>query len=221
MRGHRKKFRVFISHYANADKEIAAKLKEWIETQYQSKVKVFASSSEHNGVTINSIKSGTFATSEIDTNLATHDVLITLLTPTSIKRPWVIFESGAGFGRGKTFIPILCKGLTRESIDKNNPLRELEVRSASAPSNFNTILQELDAALGLKHTSVGAEELRAALCKPDSSSIKTNAASEPNGKHVTGHFPGGGILAPKAEPSGVRPDLENDPHIAFAKSHSA
>lgn len=213
---------VFISHCANADGDIAAKLKEWIETQYQTKgVRVFVSSSEHDGVIENSIKSGTFAKSEIGKKLASHDVLISLLTPTSVKRPWVIFESGAGFCKGRAFIPMLCRGLEIESIDDGNPLKELEVRSANEPRKFATILRELDKALNGKHSTIGVDELRAALCKQAGSTPKTNAASKLNGKPATGRPLGGGVIAPKEELGGVCPDLEHDPHIAFAKSHSA
>lgn len=174
---------VFISHFANDDGDIAAKLKLWIETQYKTKIaQVFVSSSENDGYSENSIKSGMLATSEIGKNLKSFDVLISLLTPNSIKRPWVIFESGVGFGRGKHFIPILCRKLDRKSMDIHNPLKDLQVRSASKPEEFETILRELDKALGDKHTSIGVEELRKALCDPTVNAYKSASEHSQHGK---------------------------------------
>ena len=157
---------VFISHYADGDGDIAAKLKEWIETQYRVKnIAVFSSSSEHeDDISDNSIKSGTLSMSSIGKNLASHDVLISLLTPASVKRLWVVFEAGVGFGKGKAFIPILCRGGKLSSLPQ--PFSDLYVREASSKPKFNTILKEIDKALGCKHTNVGVEELRTALCEP-------------------------------------------------------
>ena len=208
-----KRIVVFISHYANGDGDIAAKLKEWIETQYRARhVDVFVSSSEYNGSTTNSIKSGTFAASEIGKNLSSHDVLISLLTPASIKRPWIVFESGAGFGKGSGFIPILCRGLARDSIDNNNPLKEIEGRSASEPKGFDTILQELDKALKGKHTSVGVEELRNALCK--------HVDQEPIDKCSHDNSAAGGVIVDPNELGGVHvADEDNSLHEYRSNPH--
>ena len=128
-------------------------------------VAVFSSSSEHDGyASDNSIKSGALSMSAIDKNLASHDVLISLLTPESVKRPWVVFEAGVGFGKGKAFVPILCRDGKLNSLPK--PFSDLFVREASSKQKFNTILKEIDKALGYKHTNVGVEELRKTLCDP-------------------------------------------------------
>lgn len=194
----RRKTIVFISHYADGDGDIAAKLKEWIETQYRAKnVAVFSSSSEYGGdASDNSIKSGTLSMSAIDKHLVRHDVLISLLTPESVKRPWVVFEAGVGFGKGKAFLPILCRGGKLNSLPK--PFSDLYVREASSKQKFNTILKEIDKALGYKHTSVGVEELRNCLCA---------SAAPQHDQHVTW----GGVPAGDDHSGGVDPNAYPHP----------
>ena len=147
---------VFISHYAHEDSELARKFKQWIETHYKvQKVKVFASSAG------NCIKTGTFFMSRIGQMLTMKDVLISLLSPASMSRPWVIFETGAGVC-AKALLPILCKGAQKKDLAP--PFQELQIKDASNPSQFNEVLCELDKALGGKHTDVGVDELRHCLC---------------------------------------------------------
>lgn len=213
----RRKLIVFISHHADGDGELAVKLKQWLETQYQTKnIEVFVSSSENDGTTRNSIQSGTIAKEAIAKKLANHDVLISLFTPTSIERPWVIFESGIGFGRGRTFIPILCKGLDWDSIDIHNPLKDLEVRNAQDPKKFDTILYEIDKALGRKHTNVGVEDLRKCLC---------STATPRRGRHLmkdcvlAAQNHGGGVLVTKGLDGSFHPVGEYDPHTICDTPH--
>lgn len=143
---------VFISHYAHEDSELAKKFKQWIETHYKvQKVKVFASSAE------SCIKTGTFFMSKIGQMLTMKDVLISLLTPASMSRPWVIFETGAGVC-AKALLPILCRGAQKKDLVP--PFQELQIKDASIPSQFHEVLRELDKALGGKHTDVGVDELR-------------------------------------------------------------
>lgn len=147
---------VFISHYAQEDSELAKKFKQWIETHYKvQRVKVFASSAG------NCIKTGTFFMSRIGQMLTMKDVLISLLSPASMSRPWVIFETGAGVC-AKALLPILCKGAQKKDLAP--PFQELQIKDASNPSQFNEVLCELDKALGGKHTDVGVDELRHCLC---------------------------------------------------------
>ena len=143
---------VFISHYAHEDSELAKKFKQWIETHFKvQRVKVFASSAE------SCIKTGTFFMSKIGQMLTMKDVLISLLTPASMSRPWVIFETGTGVC-SKALLPILCRGAQKENLPP--PFQELQIKDASIPSQFHEVLCELDKALGGRHTDVGVEELR-------------------------------------------------------------
>jgi hypothetical protein len=45
-------------------------------------------------------------------------VVVLMLSPASIKRPWINFEAGAAWLTGKALIPVCFGGLTKGSMDK-------------------------------------------------------------------------------------------------------
>ena len=50
--------------------------------------------------------------------LASARVVIVMLSPESVKRPWVNFEAGAAWLSGKVIIPVCYGGLTKSSLSK-------------------------------------------------------------------------------------------------------
>ncbi len=95
---------VFVSH-ASTDNPIVDILKTQIDRVFANGVQVFASSVP--GV----IKPGRDWLDEIKSNLEVAKVVIIIITPTSINRPWIWFEVGASWSKmesGKGRIYPLC-----------------------------------------------------------------------------------------------------------------
>lgn len=73
-------------------------------------------------------------------------VLIGLLTPTSVHRPYVLFELGARWGVEKPLIPLLASGADYELLPE--PLKGKNAISASVRSDLQDLLDTLSSQLG-------------------------------------------------------------------------
>jgi PAS domain S-box-containing protein len=62
------------------------------------------------------IKPGQVWTNEIESRLMASRVILVLLTPNSLGRPWIYFESGYGFSNRKTQVIPLCLGITVSDV---------------------------------------------------------------------------------------------------------
>ena len=92
---------VFISHIVE-EKEVALKLKEYLERDFLKKF-VFVSSDD--------LKPGMAWFEEIIDNLQKTKMLLLMCSPRSINKPWLHFEAGAIFIQKKIVIPICYSGL--------------------------------------------------------------------------------------------------------------
>ena len=95
---------IFISHITE-EKEIAIKLKEFIESKFLKSIEVFASSHE------DSIRLGDEWIKNIKSSLMNCDVVIVLCSPVSVSRPWINFEAGGGWIREVPVIPLCHSGI--------------------------------------------------------------------------------------------------------------
>lgn len=74
------------------------------------------------------------------------DSFIALLTPSSLKSMYVLFELGARWGAGRHFVPLLL-GAEPEALD--GPLRALNVLKATNESHIHALIESVAAALGI------------------------------------------------------------------------
>ena len=124
---------LFISHAA-AD----APLAEFIEQQARSSIP---------GVAIfrttrtGSIAAGKEWLREIGRHLKSADRFLVLLTPWSLKRPWIWFEGGAAWIREKTVVPVTAGGLAANDVPE--PLRLLQLLSLENPDDVRQAFKEL------------------------------------------------------------------------------
>lgn len=85
---------------------------------------------------------------EIGDNLKMASGYVVLLTPNSVNRPWVWFETGAAWMSGRPFVPVLAGGLRAEDVPP--PLSMLQLlrteRHDEAQLMFTT--------LGLRHENI-------------------------------------------------------------------
>lgn len=87
--------RLFISH-ATSDGDFANAVKQEIEKVFANDVDVFCTSSP------GAISVGTDWLSEIESKLGNAQAVITIITPISVERPWLWFEVGATWAKGRT-----------------------------------------------------------------------------------------------------------------------
>lgn len=135
--------KVFISH-VHVEKEIAIAFKELIEDAFLGMIETFVSSDGE------SIRMGRDWLREIDTALTDCVLEIILSSPTSVTRPWINFEAGAGWIRKIPVVPLCHAGLVRDNLP--SPLGSLQSANATDESHLRLIFVELAQALGAKKT---------------------------------------------------------------------
>src|SRR5262245_304192 len=100
----RQKTVVFVSHISE-EAELGAILKLRIEKDFLSIVNVFVSSHS------DSVRPGAKWLQQLDLELGKAAVLLILASPTSVTRPWVNFEAGAGWSKNVPVVPICHSGM--------------------------------------------------------------------------------------------------------------
>lgn len=126
-----KKATVFISHITE-EKEIAQALKQVIESAFLGLIDVFVSSDA------DSIRLGGKWLLSLTTALKCCKIEILLASPTSVKRPWVNSEAGAGWVRDIPVIPLCHSGMTLETLP--TPLSELQGAIATDPDQLRKLV---------------------------------------------------------------------------------
>ena len=104
------RLRVFLSH-AHSDKDVAEVLHKCIEDTFRGLLSVFRSSD-----TGKSIRIGDSIKAEIRRSLKNCVAAISLLSHTSINRPWINVEFGAVWMLDATIIPVLIPGLQHKDL---------------------------------------------------------------------------------------------------------
>ena len=120
---------VFFSH-AHEDADCAAAIGRWLYENLSAGVEIFDSTD---------LPAGTDWPNELRKALMKASLVLSLITPNSIQREWVYFESGAGYGRGRPVIPI-CWGGIRVS-DLTPPLKFLQ--SVDVPGKERKLLDSV------------------------------------------------------------------------------
>jgi hypothetical protein len=102
---------VFIS-YIHEDVEVAQALQRFIQVKLGDMQDVFLSADPW------MIYAGEDWLRKITSELRSAKVVVLLLTPTSVQRPWVNFEAGGAWLAGKPVIPVCFGGLTPATLPK-------------------------------------------------------------------------------------------------------
>lgn len=132
---------IFISHISE-EENLALALSKLIKENFASMLDVFVST----------IPLGTVWFEGIERALNECELAIVLASPESVKRPWINFESGAIFSRGKTVIPLCHSGITKNSLPE--PLKHLQAVDASDPNGLQHMIHSIGVVLDLNPTSV-------------------------------------------------------------------
>jgi hypothetical protein len=100
---------IFLSH-VSTEGLLALVLKEWIQTIFDNRIKVFVSSD------IKNITAGDLWLGDIRKALERSKLLVILCSPHSITRPWVNFEAGCAWLKKIPVIPICHSGQRPEHL---------------------------------------------------------------------------------------------------------
>lgn len=137
-----KKKKIFISHIA-LDEVLALELKRWIETAFRGQCEVFVAGS------FQDIRPGEQWIRKVRQSLVSCDLLLVICSRKSINSRWVLFETGAIWGREVTILPICCDS----AVDLPVPFAENQLLNFSDPDFSKKLIESLAAALGLPDKS--------------------------------------------------------------------
>ena len=99
--------KVFVSHITE-EAALGGVLKGWIESTFLGQVEVFVS--EHD------IGSGDQWFRRLESELTDARAMLVLCSDRSVFKPWVNFETGAGYIKGIPIIPICYSGITVDTL---------------------------------------------------------------------------------------------------------
>lgn len=136
---------VFVSHAA-VDSEIATTFKNDVEKSFLGLCQLFVSSN------LDSIQGGREWMQEIKTNLAEAAVLVSLVSPVSITRPWIYAEFGAGWIRGIPTISVCHSGLRKDQLPV--PLSHFQALNLLDEMHLEHLYGQISSALGCQKPEI-------------------------------------------------------------------
>ncbi len=129
---------LFISH-ATSDAEFANAVQQEVEKVFANGVAVFCTSSP------GAISVGSDWLSNIEQKLDNAKAVIAIITPTSIERPWLWFEVGATWSRGRTgecrIYPLCAPEIDLSSLPA--PLNRLQALSMRRAQDLRLLFEAL------------------------------------------------------------------------------
>jgi len=131
--------KIFISHIIE-EGQLAKVLKKWIESVFGINNEVFVSSDPDN------IPAGSDWFDKISEALNTSKAFLVLCSPNSLLRPWINFETGCGYIKNVTIIPICHSGLTIDRLPLPiSRFQALEINNKNfLPDLFKSLAKNLD-----------------------------------------------------------------------------
>ena len=153
-----KKSGIFISHITE-ERATALLLKDLLQRTLSRDLPIFVSSDYE------SIRGGDVWFTTIVKGIKGCVVIIVLLSPDSLSRPWINFEAGLGVGADVTVIPAVVHGLERGEV--GHPLTSLHIRSLQTLSDVHAVMNDVGAKIGILHpVMVDANALLALASRP-------------------------------------------------------
>jgi hypothetical protein len=135
--------RLFISH-ASSDGEFANAVKQEIEKTFANGIEVFCTSSP------GAIAAGSDWLNEIEQRLANTQAVIPIITPVSIERPWLWFEVGATWNKGRAgncrIYPLCAPEIDLANLP--SPLDRLQALSMGKAQDLKMLFEALISQFG-------------------------------------------------------------------------
>lgn len=171
--------KVFLSHDSR-DEKVARVLTDTLSRISLDQVGIwFSSDPSPSG----GIKPGQVWAKEIESRLMASRVILVLLTPNSLSRPWIYFESGYGFSNRKTQVIPLCLGITVSDVPF--PLKMFQCYEIGNLESLTDFCRKLFNQLRVRFDDeMSSKFLRAAAKNLTSLSIQAKADSVQVGKDM-------------------------------------
>ena len=191
---------LFLSHAA-VDKDLAQFLEQALKAAIPE-VAVFRTTR------LDSIPAGKAWLEVIHQRLRTADLILVLLTPSSVRRPWISFETGAAWMRDVVLVPGVA-GMAKTEVPE--PLRSLQLRS------LDDVEEAAEAVRELGGTLKDPDTFAAAVNALSQQGVRTALEDEGweyiefNGKRYAwdGPFDRLSKASPAPLPDGLIPELQN------------
>ena len=136
---------VFVSHAA-VDSTIAKSFQSNIQTDFLGLMETFVSSN------LDSLSAGFEWNQIIKEKLSECAILIGLLSPHALQRPWVYVEFGAGWLRGIPCIPVCHSGLDRGELPV--PLSNFQALNLSDAGHIEHIYKLISDSVGCQKPNI-------------------------------------------------------------------
>src|SRR5688572_29654619 len=130
--------RLFLSH-AHSDKAVAMEIANLIDRVTLQRINVWYSSDDN---ARGGIGAGEGWLASIRARLEGSRAVVTLVTPQSVSRPWIYFESGFGAAHGELEVIPVCVGLDKTG-DIPAPLNTYQAFQLSDTTSMNLFLRKL------------------------------------------------------------------------------
>jgi hypothetical protein len=140
---------VFVSHAA-ADGVIATTFQEHVGTDFLGMCELFVSSN------LDSISAGSEWRQEIKSKLEACHILVGLLSPAALRRPWVYVEFGAGWIRGIPTIPVCHSGLERGDLPQ--PISSFQALNLWEPDHLRHLYKLISEAVGCNFPKIDYDQ---------------------------------------------------------------
>lgn len=140
---------IFISHITE-EKAIATSFKDFLENQFLGTIDVFASSHEE------SIKLGDDWMGRIKLSIQHCKLILVICSPISIKRPWIFFEAGSGWGKDIPVIPLCHSGITPEKLPV--PLNSFQGGLINKPEDIKKVFKRIAEILNIKEPNSAIDD---------------------------------------------------------------
>lgn len=133
--------RIFIS-FAHEEKEVAQAVQSLIYSKVRD-VEVFLSSDQQQ------LYAGENWLTRIQQELKSANVVVLLLSPLSLSRPWINFEAGAAWLSNKTLIPVCYHGLVKNKLPKPySDLQAIDLAPADLEGGSKYLIDSINHHLG-------------------------------------------------------------------------
>ena len=132
---------VFLSH-VHEDAEFAKMIRAWIESSLLEAVDFFINTDSE------SLLIGEDWLRRVREALEHSNIMLVIVSPVSIQRPWIHFETGAGYVRDIPVIPLCIDGVKLDSLDL--PLRLLQGLELPAKESETRLISRIAEAAGLR-----------------------------------------------------------------------
>lgn len=161
---------LFISHIAD-EKAFAQALKDFFRATFGPDLKIFVSSDYE------SIQSGAQWFTSIVDALRSAEIVLVLLSETSVEKRWINFEAGVGIGAQARVIPVVHRKLDKGNIGL--PLSQLQARNLHDPNDVRGLVSDIGRASGLEVKSLDANRVVSDLLRIEGELPRTRAMLTP------------------------------------------